>query len=137
MSRFVNSNSPLFQIVGWFFVATLFSDGANLDDIFLGSVVLHDDYEVIGADPGACAESSGLTWGVVHESAGISGIRQSVAFLRNPLRVIIDQDSLSLAADRFGNLFQIRCNLDDSPNVPIDCQLSSKPLYIRFCSLLI
>jgi hypothetical protein len=46
MFRFVKSGSVLFQFLSWLFVASLFCDGANLDDLFHGVSVLHDDFEI-------------------------------------------------------------------------------------------
>jgi hypothetical protein len=58
MSGFVKSGSVLFQFLSWLFVISLFCDSANLDDLFHGVSVLHDEDEIgagcAGGGDGSC-----------------------------------------------------------------------------------
>jgi hypothetical protein len=137
MNRFVKTDSLLFHIAGWFFIATLFCDGANLDDLLSGSVVLHDDDEVIAADQSPYAGADIPVCRGDYSYAGASAVRQPVHLLRAPVRVIIDQDSPSLAAGRFQIGSATLPLLKDSPEANFECPLPPESLFIRFRSLLI
>jgi hypothetical protein len=86
MNRFVKRRSRLFLILGWGFAATLFADAANLDDLFSSNYVIHDD-DAASVPPWAMPS---------HDGAAPQTPAKSPP---SPVRLILDQDSPSLAAD--------------------------------------
>lgn len=137
MNRFVKSQSFVFQLAAWFFVATLFCDAANLDDLFTGSIVLHDDEEVIAANLACPVGSATQMYGAQGIVKGSSGIRESAPLSPAHVRLIIDQDSPSLAAGQILIDFMSRCILENSPAASFESQLPIELRYLRFRSLLI
>ncbi|HMK39676.1 MAG TPA: hypothetical protein VK569_10070 [Bacteroidota bacterium] len=86
MNRFVKSGSRLVMFMAWVFAATMFADAANLDDIFSSNYVIHDD-DAASAPPGPIP---------VHDTGSPQAPAKSPP---SPVRLILDQDSPSLAAD--------------------------------------
>ena len=89
MNRFVAHRSRLYLVIAWAFAATLFADAANLDDLFASNYVVHDD-DAASAPPGSIPVPDGIP-----APAGTKTPAQ-------PLHVILDQDSPSLAAEHDG-----------------------------------
>lgn len=86
MNRFVKGGSRLVIFMAWVFAATMFADAANLDDIFSSNYVIHDD-DAASAPPAPIPSHEG-------------GSAQSpVKSPPSPVRLILDQDSPSLAAE--------------------------------------
>ena len=116
MFRFARSGSVLFQFLSWLFVASLFCDGANLDDLLGGRCVIHDDVEIAAA-------STGIFSGLSVSAPGLSQVQAgaivAAPFVPSPamkVPVVIDQDSPSALHDEFHHAWV---------------------LHIRFCSILI
>ena len=89
MNRFVAQRSRFYLIIAWAFAATLFADAANLDDLFASNYVVHDD-DAASAPPGASSFPDRLP------------AQQGGKSPAQPLHLILDQDSPSLAADYDG-----------------------------------
>jgi len=137
MNRFIKANSLFARAMGWFFAASLFCDGANLDDIFSRSIILHDDEEVIGACQDSAAGSGTGMFCDHPRSSGETGLQPSAPLTRTPVRVIIDQDSPSLAAEGSETAIEPLPNFEDSPVPSSDVQRAVERLHLRFHSLLI
>jgi hypothetical protein len=125
--------SPIALGMIWIFVAAYFFDAANLDDLVPGSVVLHPDTN----------ESSLVPSTVLF--AGFSGTPSRPAPLpatpvqcnnTHAIRLIIDQDSPSLAAEQ---LVAISCStiLSEEQCLPVQSYRSASSLYLLNCTLLI
>jgi hypothetical protein len=137
MKRLVRSHTLLSEVVGWFFVAALFCDQANLDDLLSRSVVLHDDDKVYATDLGACEGTNSPKCWEQQRSVGASAVRQSAPLSRTIVRVIIDQDSPSTPAGQIHILVKPLPSLENSPAVSFDNELPTELLYLQFHSLLI
>jgi hypothetical protein len=123
--------------MGWCFVVTLFCDGANLDDLIAGSIVLHEDDEVYATELGA---HGGINFPVPWEqqsSMGASAIQQSAPSSRTTVRIILDQDSPSLATGRAYLAYEPFPFLKDFSPASFDNELPTELLYLQFRSLLI
>ncbi len=135
MPSLLRSHSLLLHCVAWFFLAALFCDSVDLDDLFEPGVVLHDDVEILGA----CAENGvAREYALGHEPQRSLGLGKTFAHQRlHRVRVFIDQDSPSLAANRLSILLQAPLFLKDSPEEAADQHFPADLLYLRFRSLLI
>lgn len=125
--------SPLALGIIWIFVAAYFFDAANLDDLFPGNVVVHPDTN----------ESS-----VVEPSASLEGCvstplkpislpaRPTQCSKPRTLRIVIDQDSPSLAAE---HLVAITTStvLAEENSLPLQSYRSASSLYLLNRTLLI
>lgn len=89
MNRFVAHRSRFYLVIAWAFAATLFADAANLDDLFASNYVVHDD-DAASAPPGTIP---------VPDCTPHPGGTKAPA---QPLHLILDQDSPSLAAEYDG-----------------------------------
>jgi len=89
MNRFVAHRSRFYLVIVWAFAATIFADAANLADLFASNYVVHDD-DVASAPPGTIP---------VPDSTPHPGGTKAPA---QPLHLILDQDSPSLAAEYDG-----------------------------------
>jgi len=137
MNRFVGSHTLFSEVMGWFFVACLFCDAANLDDLLSRSVVLHDDDEVYASDLDGCeGTNSSMCW-EQQRSIGTSAVAQPPPVSRTTVRIIIDQDSPSLPADQYQFVSRPFPFLEDSPAVSSDDELPTALLYLQFHSFLI
>jgi hypothetical protein len=83
---------PTAGLLTWAFLALMFADAANLDDIFLSSNVLHDDTDLVGLP--------------LHHDDSRAGAPQPGHRHQDSQRVIFDQDSPSLAAVNEAESFQ-------------------------------
>ena len=125
MNQFVKGRSRLFLLTTWVFLASLFADSANLDDLFSSNYVIHDDDEV-------CSNASSS---VPHDQ--YPGAPQPSKVPEKKVQVVIDQDSPALASDPLGpppttvSLFM----LDEQ--VTTTSFSSSDPFYLLHCTLLI
>ncbi|HUI63937.1 MAG TPA: hypothetical protein VL126_03770 [Bacteroidota bacterium] len=137
MTQFVKSRSLFFYLVAWLFIAALFCDGANLDDLFPGFIVLHDDDDVATADQAASTGDIVLLSQVAHQSQGTCTAGQTIPFSPARYRIILDQDSPSLAAHTFQSVLKDLSLFSESPTLAFDRQLPTELLFLRFHSLLI
>ncbi len=125
--------SPLALGMIWIFVAAYFFDAANLDDLIAGNTVVHPDTnESPLAPPEASCDCTVSTPAIPasHPSAPTQYGKS------HTLRIIIDQDSPSLAAEQ---LIAISCStiLCEQQSLPIQSYRSSSSLYLLNCTLLI
>jgi hypothetical protein len=139
MNRFVSQRSVLFIYFAWCLTLSLFADAANIDDLCASAVVLHDDEDVGSAtDPGIPLV---LECGIASTCSSLPHSKdpstKSDSSPATPSRVIVDQDSPSLAAEwRLGAMFE---SLDGTDYIIAIRQSPPvrEALYLRFCSLLI
>jgi len=139
MNRFVSHRSILFLALAWVVALTLFADSANLDDICAGTVVLHDDDEIgSAADQGlAITLANGPGPSVAPLPRTKDAAAKSDSSPATPARVIVDQDSPSLAAEyRIGAMFETLAGAEDIFTIR-HTPPSREGLYLQFCSLLI
>ncbi len=139
MNRFVSRKSILVLVLAWVVTLTLFADGANLDDLCSGTIVLHDDDEVgAAADMNSAAQ---VDQGIPPNHAPLppshDAKNDSHQVPAAPIRVIVDQDSPFLEAEsRLGTLFESF----DATNTNIVVHQNPQgreALHLQFCSLLI
>jgi hypothetical protein len=137
MNQFVKLRKRLFQVMGWCFVATLFCDGANFDDLISGSIVLHEDDEVYATDLRACEGTNfPMSW-EQQSSGGASAVRQSIPLSRTTVRIIIDQDSPSPPGGHIHLAYELFPFFTDSSAISFDNDIPTELLYLQFRSLLI
>jgi hypothetical protein len=137
MNRFVQSRSLFFSIVVWCFVTALFCDATDLDDLLHGIVVLHDDEEITAIDSCVYYGSDTTRHAERRERTGLTQLEQSGPPSRLSVRLVIDQDSPSLAADESQTVFESLFAIQDSSTPSSDIQLPTELLHIRSHSLLI
>ncbi len=139
MNRFVSHRSVFIIALVWVVAILLFADAANLDDLCSGTLVLHDDDEVTA--PVSIGLSSWADHGGPNRSASLplshgegSASKQQPA---TPVRVIVDQDSPSLAADwHLGAIFESINAADRVIALRVNPPVRDE-LFLRFCTLLI
>jgi hypothetical protein len=124
MNRFVTRKSHLFLFVAWAFAATLFADAANLDDIFSSNYVIHDDDDAWGPPPPIPVHDCGSP-----QSQGKTPPA--------PVRLILDQDSPSLAAEYDASSLVAQSMLSGEKPVSYEMVFAVGALHIKFRSLLI
>ncbi len=125
MFRLAQNSSRLFIYSGWFFVVTLFADGANLDDLFSSTDVIHDDEDVASV----CSHSLPQP----ERAAGNQGAKST----DKGLRILIDQDSPSLAAEDCVAAFVNAIISSGTEETAYDPALPSGLLTIKLCTLLL
>jgi hypothetical protein len=124
MNRFVKHRSKLFLIVSWAFAATLFADAANLDDIFSSNYVIHDDDD-------ACVPPGPIP---THDSATPQSPEKAPP---SPVRLILDQDSPSLAADSDATSLVAQSMFRGEKTVTYEMVFAFDALHIKLRTLLI
>jgi hypothetical protein len=124
MNRFAERRSTLFLILSWACAAALFADAANLDDIFSSNYVIHDDDDA-SAPPGTVPS---------HDSPSPQKPQRSLPF---PFRVILDQDSPSLAADSDTATLIVQAMPSSKENQTYESVICAGALHIRLRTLLI
>ncbi len=125
------------SILLWLFIATVFADGANLDDLFANDYVLHDDQDVL-----ACATSPDAMAPPVTDHAGsvpnqTSKHQPAKGAPASPVRVVIDQDSPSLAPDAPAQDVLAPIARPQEHLSLLTHPRSQGELHLRFCTLLI
>ena len=90
MNKFVQRRSWRFLLTAWVFLASLFADSANLDDLFSSNYVLHDDDQV-------CSDASPS----IPQNQYPDAPQPSKVPEKN-VQIVIDQDSPGLASDPLG-----------------------------------
>jgi len=129
MNHFVKSGSRLFLFVSWVFLGSLFADSANLDDLFASNYVIHDD-EDVASDLSQTAPASS-------QPSDHSGAQQSGSHPDQAVRVIVDQDSPSLPADRDASTLVGETPVVEPEVVAYETTLAAEPLHIKLRTLLI
>ena len=124
MNRFVKRRSRLFLIVSWAFAATLFADAANLDDIFSSNYVIHDDDDT-------SAPSASIPF---HDSASNPSPEKAPP---SPVRLILDQDSPSLAAESDASSLVAQSMFSGEKTISYDMVFAVDELHIKLRALLI
>jgi hypothetical protein len=124
MNRFVKSRSRLFLIVSWAFAATMFADAANLDDIFSSNYVVHDDDEA-WAPPGPIPSQDNATPPSPDKAP------------TSPVRLILDQDSPSLAAESDASSLVGQSMFSGEKTVSYEMVFAVGALHIKLRALLI
>jgi hypothetical protein len=139
MNRFVSHKSALFLVVAWVVALTLFADGANLDDLASGTVVLHDDDQVTQSqvpDLAASMDRWSSDQSNPHSQVPVKS-GQPLRFPASPVRVIVDQDSPSLAAEwRLGTIFESLGTAEFLISVR-RTPPAHNTLYLQYCTLLL
>jgi hypothetical protein len=136
MNKFAQSGSKIFLGLIWLFLAALFADGANLDDLFPGIVVVHSD-----EDNATQTESELLTPLATRTPVHSHSLPQYPQKKEDsqptpPLRIIYDQDSDSLAANPV-SLAESFIPLPPETPVEYESATSVQSLYLLNCTLLI
>jgi hypothetical protein len=125
VNRFVKGGSWTFFFLAWGVAFLLFADAANLDDLFSSNYVLHDDDEVTAGLSAVPATSS-------HQTTPAPG-----QLPPPPERVVVDQDSPSLAADADASTLVAKSLLCESAAVLYHSIPSNGVSLIKLCTLLI
>lgn len=136
MNEFACSKSKIFFSIFWFFIAALFVDVANLDDLIPDTIVVHSD-----EDNNSQSASQLLTHVSDHTPVGSHSLPQHSQKneTRKPskhIRIIYDQDSDSLAVDPVlaSELF---VRIWNETRISFESIKPTHSLYIRNCTLLI
>ena len=124
MNRFAKSGTRFFLTFAWFVVATLFADSANLDDLFTSNYVVHDDDEVASADQQP-------------QNIPPDSQQHPDKAPAHPVRVIVDQDSPSLAADTDAFTLVAGTLFSEQITVAYETVRTGDCLYIKYRTLLI
>ncbi len=124
MNRFVKRRSVLFLFVAWAFAVMMFADAANLDDIFTSNYVIHDDDDAWAPPPPIPSHDP-----VSPPSQG----KTTPA----PVRIILDQDSPSLAAEYDASSLVAQSTLSGEKTVSYEMVFAVDALHIKLRSLLI
>jgi len=106
------------------FLASLFADSANLDDLFSSNYVLHDDDQV-------CSNASCIPQDQCPD------VPQSSKVPEKNVQIVIDQDSPGLASDPLGPPPAIVSLFVVDEQVATTGYSSSDPFYLLHCTLLI
>jgi hypothetical protein len=124
MNRFVKKRSTPFLFLAWIFAATLFADAANIDDLFSSNYVIHDDDDA-GSPPGTIP---------IHDCAPHPSQDNTPP---SPIRVILDQDSPSLAAEYDASSLVTQSFLSAEKAISYEMVFFDDALHIKLRSLLI
>ncbi len=136
MNKFTSNKSIIFLAVSWLFIVALFADGANLDDLIPGTIVVHSDedndtqtdYDLLVNVPNDIP---------VHaHSLPQHPQKQETPQPTTTLRIIYDQDSDSLAANPV-LASESSVMLPPETQVAIESVIPTYSLYLRNRTLLI
>lgn len=125
MNQFAQKRSWLFLLIAWVFLASLFADSANLDDLFASNYVVHDDDEV-------CSDASSAL-----PQDQYPGVPQPSKAPERKVQFVVDQDSPALASDPLGPPSTIVSLFLLDEQVTRTSFSSSDPIYLLHCTLLI
>ncbi len=140
MNTIAHSRSPLFLVIGWILLLSSFADGANLDDLLPGAVVMHDDEECLASLPSQFslpfASPYSSHWQVDHP--GTRASKQTwPASSQKSFRIFTDQDSPSLAADHISSVDRVVTPASDVQQSVYSHTSTDESLFLQHCTLLI
>ncbi len=136
MNRYATQKTTTFLILSWIFVLALFSDGANLTDLFPGTTTIHFDEVDESQD---YAQWSVTTDPPVAAFSFARMVQKSEVSKQKPTtftRVILDQDSPSLAATSI-IASEISSLCPQKENTPCQPVLRTELLYLENHSFLL
>ncbi len=136
MNKFVQSKSKLFLALIWLFLASMFADGANLDDLLPGFIVVHSDEDNATQTESELLTPSTAKTPVHSHSLPQSPQKKEDSQPTTPLKIIYDQDSDSLAAAPV-SLAEFFVPLAPQTLVKYESTISVHSLYLLNCTLLI
>ncbi len=136
MNKFTANKSKIFFAICWLFVAALFADGANLDDLIPGTIVVHSDEDNDSQTDSQLLAHVSNDAPVRSHSLPQHSHNQETPQPTTPVRIIYDQDSDSLAANPVlaSEAFVM---LPPEIQVSIESIIPTHSLYLRNCTLLI
>ena len=136
MNKFTSNKSIIFLAISWLFIAALFADGANLDDLIPGTVVVHSDEDNDTQTDYDLLVNVISNTPVRSHSLPQHSQKPETPPPTTPVRIIYDQDSDSLAANPVlaSESFVM---LPPEAQVSIDSIKPTHSLYLRNCTLLI
>lgn len=130
----------MFLIFSWLFIATMFADGANLDDLIPGGVVLHDDEDAVSPPAsGSDATNFSSSGAAPNRHFSVHLVPQNSRSASQPLslRVMVDQDSPSLAPDVHPFFERISAIAGKMQSLLDRAPSGADDLYLRLRTLLI
>ena len=136
MNRFAERKSVVFLVLIWAFLAALFADGANLDDLLPGTVVVHSDEDNATQTEAELLTALPSKAPVRSHSLPRLPQKKDENQPTPPLRIIYDQDSDSLAADPV-SLAETFVPLPPESPVAYESATRTNSLYLLNCTLLI
>jgi len=136
MNRFAQKNSKIFLAIIWLFLVTLFADGANLDDLLPGIVVVHSDEDNATQTESELLTASNASLPVHSHSLPRYPKEKKDPQPTAPIRIIYDQDSDSLAAAPV-SLAELSVPLLSETPIAYESAVSIQSLYLLNCTLLI
>ena len=136
MNKFTQNKSKIFFAVAWLFVVALFADGANLDDLIPGTVVVHSDEDNDTQTDYDLLANVTNNSPVRSQSLPQHSKKQETPQPTTTLRVIYDQDSDSLAANP---VLASEAFVLLPPQTPVyfESQKQTHSIYLLNCTLLI
>jgi hypothetical protein len=132
MNRFLVSRSLLLHFATWLFIALFSCDEVNVADLCPGFFVLHDDDDIAAGSSVACCGSVQARCNAPQESSCAPRVKQSGPLARFGVRVLIDQDSPSLAAGECRTVFGSLVSLPDASMSDSDGPPPTELLHLRF-----
>ena len=136
MNRFTSNKSIVFFAISWLFIAALFADGANLDDLIPGTIVVHSDEDNDSQTDADLLVNVRSTAPVRSHSLPQHPQKQETPQPTTPVRIIYDQDSDSLAANPV-LASESSVLLPPEVQVSVESIQPTHSLYLRNCTLLI
>jgi len=136
MNRFAERKSVIFVVLIWGFLAALFADGANLDDLLPGTVVIHSDEDNATQTEADLLTAVPTKGPVRSHSLPRFPHKKEESQPTTPLRIIYDQDSDSLAANPV-SLAETFVPLPPESPVEYESATTVHSLYLLNCTLLI
>jgi hypothetical protein len=136
MNKFTQSKSKVYLALGWLFLAALFADGANLDDLLPGTIVVHSDEDNDSQTESQLLVPVSNNAPIQSHSLPQHSQKQETPQPTTPLRIVYDQDSDSLAADPMP-VAQSSIALHPGTQVEYESVTSPQILYLLHCTLLI
>ncbi len=126
MQGFVRKSLRISPFFFWLFLGTTFADAANLDDLILPGIVLHDDEDATALG----------TRQLPAQNAPLPS-RGGATHSAKVLRIFVDQDSPSLAADADTPALTTQILYETESPVSAVFHIALEPLHIRLRTLLL
>ena len=136
MNKFTSNKSTVCFVISWLFIAALFADGANLDDLLPGTIVVHSDEDNDSQTDAQLLAHVSNDAPVRSHSLPQHSHSQETPQPTPPLRIVYDQDSDSLAASPV-LASEASVMLPPEIHVSVESIQPTHSLYLRNCTLLI